>query len=375
SYSKLMPGQSFISFNMRQFSLGLSNESPGWGPGQFNSLIFSNNASGFGHITFRTTNPVDIFVGKIEFEVLGGSLKSADFQPNYGTYGPINKPKNDRYVSGLNFVFSPRWFNGLHFGFSRIFQVYYDDLGTKLDDYLPFFDGFQKQVVGFQEDAKNRSQQVSVSARWVFSKANAEIYFEFGKRDHALNWRDFIMSPSHARAFLFGFQKIFAFNASNSLQLRFEATQSQQAINRLIRDVNQGAGQSWGGHYPVTQGFSHYGQQLGNGVGPGNNVQTLEISWVRDVRKLGVMFERLEHQMDFFDRAFLDQSPARPWVDISAGLVGNWRFNRLVANARVQFIRSLNYQWQQDFVYPGSQNARGVDRFNLHSYMGVTYLF
>jgi len=375
SYSRLMIGQSFLALNVEPISLGISGESVGWGPGQFNSLILGSNARGFEHLFLRTVSPVNIFLGHMELNILGGRLRPPDVNGSYGSYGVLDKPKDNRYVSGLNMIFAPRWLTGLHLGFSRTFQVYYQDLGSGLNDYFPLLDGFQKENVGFDEDLKNRSQQASVSFRWVFQKAHAEAYFEFGKRDHALNWRDFTMSPEHARAFILGFQKLFYINQSDLVQLRFEMTQTEQAVNRLVRDVNSGGGQSWGSHYPVRSGFSHYGQQLGNGVGPGNNAQTLEIAWVKDIRKLGVMFERLEHQMDFFNRAFRDGSSARPWVDVSTGLIGHWRFNRLVANARVQFIRSLNYQWQQNVIYPGGQNARGVDRFNLHSYMGLTYLF
>lgn len=374
-YSRMHLGQSSAAIHLGPVRLGAAHENITWGPGQFNSLVFSNNSRPFAHLTLGTIRPVKTWLGNFEGQVLAGRLDSPDFDRVYGGGIAISKRDDWRYVSAISITYGPKWVKGLFLGVSRTFQQYGEDMVPSLSGYLPVFEAFQKETVGLAVDDLNQDQQVAVNLRWLMQKAHAEVYFEFGRRDHALNWRDFVMSPEHARAFLFGFTKLFKITNESFIQTRFEMTQAQQSVNIMLRYSGDGGGRSWGGHTPVWHGFTHYGQQLGNGVGPGNNAQTLEVAWVRDIRKVGIMFERLEHQMDFFNRAFRDGSAARPWVDVSTGLVGHWRFNRLVANARVQFIKSLNYQWQQGVVYPGGLNARGVDRFNLHSYMGVTYLF
>ena len=381
SYDRKTLGNSFVRINFSKLSLGVSNENIWWGPGQFNALIFSNNPRGFQHLTLNTTSPLKTWFGNFEGQIIAGKLESSGFTPEPGIMQDVNFLDEWRYLSGITLVYSPKWLSFLHLGFSRTFQSYNSSLNS-FTDYFPYFEPFQKEKVTFNGgggsadyDSEGVDQQVGLSLRLLFKRSKAEAYFEYGRRDHALNWRDFVMSPDHARAFLFGFSKLFRIRNQEHIQVRFEATQTQESINIMVRYGGEEGGQSWGQHTPILQGSTHYGQQLGNGVGPGNNAQTLEVAWVKDIRKVGIMFERLEHQMDFFNRAFRDGSPARPWVDVSTGLVGHWQFNRLVANARIQFIRSLNYQWQQGFVYPGGQNARGVDRFNLHSYMGVTYLF
>ncbi|MFN9952513.1 MAG: hypothetical protein ACK55I_05375, partial [bacterium] len=48
------------------------------------------------------------------------------------------------------------------------------------------------------------------------------------------------------------------------------------------------------------RGFGHLGQPLGVGIGTGSNVQTLEISMVEDWKKVGILFERLENNKDFY---------------------------------------------------------------------------
>lgn len=381
TYDRKTLGNSFVRLNVSKLSLGVSNENIWWGPGQFNALIFSGNPRGFQHLTINTTSPLKTWLGRFEGQIIAGRLESSGFTPEPDLLQDVNFLDEWRYMSGITLVYSPKWLDFLYLGFSRTFQVYNTSLLT-FSDYFPYLEPFQKEKIAFQNgsgssgyDSKGNDQQVGVSLRLLFREAKAEAYFEYGRRDHALNWRDFIMSPDHARAFLFGFSKLFTIEGNELMQVRFEATQSQESINIMVRYGGEEGGQSWGQHTPILQGSTHYGQQLGNGVGPGNNVQTLEVAWVKDVRKLGVMLERLEHQMDFFNRAFRDSDPARPWVDVSTGLVGHWRFNRLLVNGRMQFIKSLNYQWQQGELLPGGQNARGVDRFNFHFYGGVSYLF
>ena len=58
-------GQSYVSLNAGPVALGASTENIWWGPGQFNSLIFSNNARGMKHLFLRTSRPANIFIGKI----------------------------------------------------------------------------------------------------------------------------------------------------------------------------------------------------------------------------------------------------------------------------------------------------------------------
>jgi len=57
-------------------------------------------------------------------------------------------------------------------------------------------------------DDRRQSQQIAIFGRYQMSKMKAEVYFQFGRRDHALNWREFFLNPEHARAYQFGFLKM-----------------------------------------------------------------------------------------------------------------------------------------------------------------------
>ena len=63
SYTKLHWGQSNIRLTHKAVSVGLSSENVWWGPGRKNSLIMSNTATGFNHITLNTVKPIKTFIG------------------------------------------------------------------------------------------------------------------------------------------------------------------------------------------------------------------------------------------------------------------------------------------------------------------------
>ena len=55
NHNKTTYGQSSIRLNWKKLSLGISNENLWWGPSIRNSIMMSNHAQGFKHITFNTT--------------------------------------------------------------------------------------------------------------------------------------------------------------------------------------------------------------------------------------------------------------------------------------------------------------------------------
>ncbi|MEQ8534315.1 MAG: capsule assembly Wzi family protein, partial [Imperialibacter sp.] len=208
-YSRMLPGQSSVALHFGPVRVGGGNENIWWGPGQFNSLTFSNNSRPFEHLTLATSRPVRTWVGNFEGQLLMGRLQPPDFQPIYGNGITISKKTDWRYLSAIMLSYNPKWVKGLFMGAARTFQQYSENLTPSFGGYFPVFQAFQKETVGLSVDDLYQDQQIAVFLRWLFQKAHAEVYFEFGRRDHALNWRDFMMSPEHARACLFGFSKLF----------------------------------------------------------------------------------------------------------------------------------------------------------------------
>ncbi len=73
-YSRYFLGQSYAELKYKNLSLGFSNENLWWGPGQTGSLIFSNNAPGFGHLYFKSIKPISSRLGNIEWQLVSGGL-------------------------------------------------------------------------------------------------------------------------------------------------------------------------------------------------------------------------------------------------------------------------------------------------------------
>jgi len=77
SYSKVSWGQSSIRLNAGPVSVGLSNENLWWGPGVRSSLLMSNNASGFKHLTLNTIKPIKTYIGSFEAQIIAGRLEQS----------------------------------------------------------------------------------------------------------------------------------------------------------------------------------------------------------------------------------------------------------------------------------------------------------
>ncbi|WP_100627177.1 capsule assembly Wzi family protein [Algoriphagus formosus] len=366
-------GQSKLTFQYGAFEIGGSTENLWWGPGQFNALTFSNNAQGFPHWTINTTKPAKTFLGNIELQMIMGRLQNSGFDPSQ------NDELNDRffnsfsgdsrYTNAITFTWNPKWVKGFYFGFSRTFQQYNANRGNSFYDWFPVFEGFQKKnffddgnSVDF--DANGRDQTITLFGRLVVPQTKSELYFEYGRRDHAFTWREYILNPEHARAFIFGFNQLFNVPEwGKSIQVRSEITHQQESINRYVRYNGLTGGITWHTHTPA-RGFVNFGQPLGVGIGTGSNVQTVEISLVEGVEKMGILFERLANNQDFYYKALLQFTERKPWVDLSLGFLYDKQFKNLLLSSKLQIIHARNYQWQLDPAstpdFPKGKNLTSV---------------
>jgi len=382
SYQKLLWGQSSIRLTVGPASLGLSNENIWWGPGRRNSIMMSNHAQGFKHITLNTVRPVHTRIGSFEGQIISGRLEDSGYAPlpvqNLSTGENVFVPfrQDWRYLTGFNLNYQPKWIPGLFLGFTRTFMAYNNDL-QGFGDYFPFFTPFQKNTIA--EDGQNvveetysRDQRTSFYARWLFPKAHAEVYFEYGLNDNSFDFRDFIGSPEHSRAYLFGITKLVPIKGKKDefIQVNAEVTQLSQTIDRKVRPA--------GGfyyHYGVLQGYTHHGEVLGAGTGPGGNLQSIDLNWVKGLKKLGIGFERYEHNKEYDDNLPPSQGGSRNWVDFAIAAQGSWDYKNLIFNAKLQGIKSLNYQWRQKNFTPDAFYIPNNDAYNFFGELGLTYRF
>lgn len=375
SYTKVFAGQSSVRFNYKKLSLGVSTENLWWGPGIRNSLLLSNTAPGFPHITFNTTAPVTTGIGSFEWQIISGWVKGSGILPpdtgrtfdGVRLYDP-KQADSKRYMNGMIVTWQPKWTKNLYVGFSRMFYLYNSDVESSLDGYLPIFGAFFKGKTN-GEDEKRRDQLLSVFARLVLPKEKAEFYAEFGRNDHSQNFTDLMLEPEHARAYIIGGRKIFTTAKKTDVELMFELTQLENSPTAWLRPQ-----EGWYTHYQVRHGYTNRGQVLGAGIGPGSNSQTLGISWIKGIKKIGFTLERVVKDNDFYYKAFAPlQNPRFHWVDLSLNAYKDWYCKRFIFSANLSFVRSLNYQWRYQHDASGEEVRTNVNQ--LHAGLSVSYIF
>ncbi|MGO4878431.1 capsule assembly Wzi family protein [Pedobacter psychrotolerans] len=390
AYSKLSLGQSSIRLNAGPVSFGFSNENLWWGPGVRNSLLMSNNASGFRHLTLNTTRPIKTYIGSFEAQIVGGRLEQSGINllqqgglPQAIINESTTRPYDWRYFSGMVLSYQPKWVPGLFLGFDRSFIVNRSNMGNSFSDYFPIFDAVEKKNFGENAQGQNldelaaRDQYISFFARYLLPESKAEIYFQYGRNDHAQDIRDALVEPEHTRAYIVGFRKIIPLlRADEGIQIGIELTQLEKPANNTLR-----ATPTWYIHNLVPDGYTNKGQVLGAGIGPGSNLQTLDVSWVKGLKRIGVQFERQVNNNDLYYRfayasADKNQYINRHWVDLSLGGNVSWNYKNFLLNGQLTYIRSLNYQYQWQGKSDGSfwdWNKQDVN--NIHAKIGLVYLF
>lgn len=389
AYSKMSLGQSSIRLNVGPVSAGFSNENLWWGPGVRNSLLMTNNASGFRHLTLNTTRPIKTYIGSFEAQIIGGRLEQSGVSLNRDPTVPqairnelVQKPYDWRYISGITATYQPKWVPQLFLGLARTFVVNRSSMGTGFSNYFPIFGAVEK--ASFNEadgnnaaDAAEKDQYISFFARYVLPESKAEVYFEYGRNDHSNDLRDAIVEPEHTRAYVVGFRKLIPVRSADEfIQIGFELTQLEKPATRETR-----ASETWYSHYQVLDGYTNKGQVLGAGIGPGSNLQTLDVSWVKGLKRIGIQIERQVNNNDLFYRfayasADKNQYINRHWVDLSIGGNVSWNYKNFILNGQLTYIRSLNYQYQWQGKPDGDfwdWNKQDVN--NLHAKVGLVYLF
>jgi hypothetical protein len=348
TYNKLFWGQSSISIAINKFSIGLSTENLWWGPGNRNSLLMSNTAPGFLHFTFNTRQPIETFVGSFEGQIISGKLEGSGLRSPKSQFmidgidTELPKSNDWRYINGISINYHPKWVPGLFIGLNRTIQVYRDEMGNTFSDYLPIFDAFQKKNLS-NEDAKNRDQLASLFFRWAMKESKFEFYGESGWNDHSSTIWDLFDSPEHSRSYLFGFNKIFMLNKEKNkyLKVNFESTHMEQSADRIVRPAG-----AWYLHGKILHGYTHEGQVLGSGIGPGSNLQTLDFSVWKQDQVWGLQLERYAHNMDFYYDAYTDYN--HKWVDLALNTYAYRKFGNLGIQTKLNFAQLRNFQYQYE---------------------------
>jgi hypothetical protein len=380
-FKKTYLGQSSIKLNFKNISFGYSNENIWWGPSIRNSIMMSNHAKGFEHITLNSNKPIKTRIGSFEFQMVTGKLINSNFDQSYSNYKYANhltfvKKSDDwRYFQAINFIFSPKILPGLSLGLIRWIQSYYSFV-KKNNDYFPIFDNlFRKNdKYGYQSDSQEteRDQAAGVFLRWLFVDSKAEIYAEFHYNDSKGNFRDLLLDSDHSRANSLGFQKIFHRSDNDYYKIFWEWTQMEQSASRVLRNAG-----SWYTHHSITHGYTNRGEVIGSSIGPGSNSHYFGISKQKNDNNFGLFLEIIDNDNDFLYTAFEEAKDYRRyWKDYNIHLTFKKKFKSTWMQLNLMYSRSLNYQWGLDDAEEGvgyEWYLPGIDVNNFYFNFKVIY--
>lgn len=346
SLNRLSLGQSSVRLEAGGISLGLSNQNLWWGPGHQASLLMTNNAAGFLHYSLNTTRPLKTPIGSFEFQLILGRMTRDSLQGFENAAlkrrNLADRPSNRQY-NGIMLTYQPKFMRNVFFSVSRAFQNYeVNKPGAKfMTTYLPVLNNLFKN--DYNDDTLSKDQILSLSTRWLMPKNHAEVYAEFGYNDAKQNLRDLWLDMAHSAAWIVGFKKLHILKNGTFIEITGEAVKMAQNPSYLMRSA-----WNWYEHGQVTEGFTNNNQIIGAGVGHGNNIQTVGISWNQGWKKVGVSFQHVAQN------PMLEVGPSAvrtrlvKWDDYAYGLQGGYRFGNLIVTGDLKWVNASNYLWEKE---------------------------
>jgi hypothetical protein len=374
-------GQTRIGLKYDQFAFGVSNENLWWGPGRKNSLVLTNNAAGFKHAYLQTNKPIKTRIGNFEAKLILGILEPTLFtHPDDSIMRTIwdgaitTKLQNNRNIQALTINWTPKWMPNFYIGYAFSKQSYIEDSLFKLTNLNP-------------DD--NKMSFGSIMFRYVLPRDHVEFYGEFGQPNQA-PWPRNFFSDSIKTGFVFGARKLFLSKSGKSFfDLSVEVTQLQLMDPKQVFVEGTPFGPpkytSWYTSPYIRQGYTHKGQLLGANIGPGSNSQSVSLSWNKGFNKIGVFFERLVHNSDFYHYAYLTgllgySRADAYWVDLNGGIeVQFMPYKNILIGGTYNNTNAMNYRWVKNvndisvdkFADPGIDS----DKYNSQFSFSIKFLF
>jgi hypothetical protein len=352
AYSQVDPGQTTLRVDLPYATAGISTANMTWGPSETFPILLSNNAAGFPHLFIGTSEPLDLYVAKLQTKIFWGELFQSDFSGVTGskTFVTRSEPGTKRFATGLIAILEPRGLNGLEIGAARFFHSVWPSSGIPGSYWTKAFQGILKKDLRPETnpdpsnpDAETRgvsdNQLISIFGRWVLPHSGFEIYSEYGRDDHSYDFRDLIQEIDHSRIYSLGARKVFSSSARQLTAGRLEILNFQ--LPQLSR--YRGEGEMYV-HGLLRQGHTYKGQMLGADAGVGTGAGSIlaidkftpdgrwTASWTRIVRResgdytaVGI---RTPRSIDVSHALGFEQSMTFRGMEITTGLTMVREFNR-----------------------------------------------
>jgi hypothetical protein len=372
SYSEIDPGESTLRVDLPYVTVGASTANQAWGPGQQFPILLGNNAPGFPHLFFGSSEPINIGIGKVHGRVFWGRLAQSDYSTVTGASEYVSRaePGTKRFATGIVAMIQPRGLTGLEIGGARFFHVIWPRSGIPRSYLTKVFEGILKKDLKpdrlddprltegeLDNQGISENQLISAFVRWVLPHSGFEMHAEYGRDDHSYDFRDLVQEPDHSRSYSIGARKVFSASADKLTAGRVEILNFQ--LPQLSR--YRGEGEMYV-HGLIRQGHTNKGQLLGADAGVGTGAGSVmavdrftrngrwTASWTRIVRRESGRFIELGIR-----------EPRT--IDVSHAL--GFERSAMISGFEVTTGLNLVYELNRDFLR---------DATNLNALVGVRYL-
>jgi hypothetical protein len=326
----LDPGQSFLRADLGGFALGVATEALWWGPGLGDALLLTNTGPGFPHAFLGTRAPRDVWIGRLEAQLVLGRLSTSRYLAADGRV-------DHAVLRAAAIAFEPRFARGLFLGFAHA-EVGCES-GAIARSALRHL-AFRGACPGLSRE----NALSSLHARWVVPAARLELYGEYGRDDTAA-LLDLLMEPERSAAWIAGLQKLFgAGRRQGRLLVEVADTFEVPAVNAPLSTpifYTHGEGTS----------YSHRGQALGAAVGPAARSQLVALDLLAGTSRLGVYAERRLRNL----RAFYDSFAQLKGRDLELG--GGVRGGLSRGPVDLDWQAGVAHRWNAEFVGSAWQPA------------------
>lgn len=327
-------GQSEVRLVYKNATVGFSTANFSWGPSRYNPIIMSKNAAGFPHVDVGTARPQPTKIGTIDFKWYWGALRESKYYDN--------DPDNDRgYITGFSLGYQPSLIKGLYFGLNRIMYRRWasGELATK-----DFFSAFIRNSHNGLLRNDDYDQMFSVAVEYKFPEVGLNVYLEYARNDFFGSLPDLAEHPDRTRASTIGLAKTFDLDNGKVLEFIIENT---TLSSNQIQITSPGISATYYQHGVVESGYTHKGQIIGAGIGPGSNTGVFGFNLYDPKGKLGFTFQRIRFNDDYLVNAYPDTEDEPTDHEMALGFEYLRFFNNFSVNPRLVFAYRNNFLFQE----------------------------
>jgi hypothetical protein len=289
SYSSWDWGDSRLQYEYSSLHVELSHANRWMGPAIWNPLLLGNHAPGFWHVSLSSRNPVPVPAGLASFSWFLGQIEPLKQRPS-------TPPGISRMINGWSVSYQPELLPGLEVGLQ---QVFYGDAG---------FPVMARGALPKTHES-DREGMWSVFMNWSFPEVGLETYAEWGRQGERRSLYQVYLEPDVNRGYVMGLTKRLQAGKGLSVILNAEITQLENSSVSFFYQETQ----TWYQSPRFSDGYTHRGQVLGSGIGPGSSIHTARIYLKSRYGYAGFSMGRVVHHNDrLYNNAPRFERPAPP---------------------------------------------------------------